>query len=347
MRIPEKYRKNLSRFIGIYEAVENSHPGCGRLACFELLCDIADEALLVVASSGTGKSSVMKWLGNNVSRPKLLLDAVTVSGLGKLAKLLTASNHTILIDDLSKGGTSYSQLMTVTCLGELCYTGYIYKYTQSLQLEIEGFSGSVIMNAQPLILKRLLLAPEFETDIRDKVIRYYHIPRPVKPVLQPPSIKVNYGYGTNKIGIPKTVNGGHIWKDAINLFRYEFSAARAKEHLTKLSRACARFEGRDNVDTADVWFVRELARGFILENEIFIKRDLEGARVLDVNVLPLLSMISTYGVLTVDDIAFEFQVRKRRVYEILKENADYVFVKDNSIFLTDYGRNLLKAIGEH
>jgi energy-coupling factor transporter ATP-binding protein EcfA2 len=312
----------------------------------ELLCDVANEALMVIASSGTGKSTIMKWLGNVVKRERLIVDALTVNGLRKLDKVLSFGEKTILIDDLSKGGTVYSQVMTVCAMSELCYTGYIYKYTANLELAIEGFKGCAIMNAQPLILKRILSAPEFETDIRDKCIRYYHIPRPINPILAPPEVEVDYDYDTSNIRLGPDVNGSSLWKKTMGLFRFEFSSARAKEHLSKLSRAGAKLCGRTQVSDADVYLVKELCRGFILENEIFEKEDLEGERMLNVNILPLLSMISTWGIITIDDLCFEFQVKVRRAYEIVRLLRDYVEVKDGKIFLTDYGRALLKDIGE-
>jgi len=350
MKFPEKYQKKVEAVKMVYDAVERTHPGCGKLALMEILCDAGNRTLLVVGSSGTGKSSILKFINSVIQRDKLFLDAVTVAGLRYIQKQLTNRTCSVLIDDLSKGGTEYSQVMTVCAMGELVYSGFVRKYTGTLQLEIENFHGSCIMNAQPLILKRILNAPEFETDIRDKVIRFYHIRRPIKVSLAPPSDTIRYGYNHSDISVGPDIMHSKLWREGVEQFRYEFSKARAEEHYTALIRASALINGRPNVEQADLWLVNELTKCFVLEAEIFSKYDLEGERRLDVNILPLFSVLSTYKKYKIKDLMTDFQVKERRIQEIIEENKEYVAKVKNKgeyyLVPTSLGIELLRKIGE-
>lgn len=339
MELPEKLKQ-------IYDNVEKTHPKLGKLAILEIICDTANKALLVVGTSGTGKSAVMKYVADTVSRQKILMDSITVSGLKHTQKILNGANLTILVDDVSKGGTEYSQIQTIATLGELAYSGFIKKYTLQLAIEIENFHGAVIMNGQPLILKRVLSAPEFETDIRDKVIRYYHLPRPINPTTGCPKNGIQHRYNINDINISEKVYKSEYYSKALENFLYEFTKGRAVLHLEDMIKAVAVIEERDKASVEDVKVVEYLSRNFRIESEIFYKNDLEGARILDPNVIPLLSIIATYRTRRIEDIMMEFQVKKSRAYEIVQKNSNIAQFKDKILIPTEETVESLKEIGE-
>jgi energy-coupling factor transporter ATP-binding protein EcfA2 len=334
----------------IFSAVEKTHKGCGRLALMETLCDIGNRCLLVVGSSGTGKSATLRWLSTIVSRDKLWKDAITISGLKYLEKILSGQTKTILIDDISKAGTSYSQVMTVTCIGELVYSGFISKTTSQMNIDISGFRGSAIINCQPLIYKRIVKADEFETDIRDKVIRYFHIRRPIQITIRPPENHITYTYNYYDITLPEFILNSPLYEDTLEVFRLEFTKARAKEHLNVLLQASALLNNRPSVVKEDVCLVNWLSRTFLIESYITNKTDLEGARDLDVNILPILSVIATYGKYRLTDLSVDFQVKLRRAYEIVKMNEGLVttiFMNGETYVVpTNACRDILKMAGE-
>jgi hypothetical protein len=139
-------------------------------------------------------------------------------------------------------------------------------------------------------------------------------------------------------------------EDGLDLFRYEFSIARSKEHYYALIKASANINNRKEVDEADLWLVNELCKCFYLETELFSKRDLEGERQLDVNILVLLSVLATYKKYSFIDAMADFQIKQSRLYEIIKDNERYVGIIKNRdkkyIVPTKAGRDLLKMIGE-
>jgi len=334
----------------IYTSVEKTHRGCGKLAVMEVLCDMSNRCLLVVGSSGTGKSATLKWLHSNISRDKIWLDALTVSGLKHLANKLHQQTKSILIDDVSKGGTVYSQVMTVTALGELVYSGYVRKVTSQMDLDISGFRGSAIINSQPLIYKRIIKADEFETDIRDKVIRYFHLKRPINVVTKPPENNLKYQYNYYDTTMPEYILQSPLYEEALHLFRLEFTKARAKEHLNALLQASALLNNRPSVVKEDLMLVGWLARSFVIEGYITNKSDLEGARDLDVNIMPLLSILSTFKKYRLSELSLDFQVKMRRAYEIVKMNEGLVttVVLDGEPYVvpTNACQDILRMAGE-
>ena len=268
----------------------------------------------------------------------------------RFQKKLTGKTATILIDDLSKGETTYSQIATVLTLGELVYSGFVKKYTAHLQLDIEGFRGSAIINTQPLILRKLLAVPEFETDMRDKVIRYYHLRRPVKITLKPPSNGLDYNYNYHTVETPKEILASKLYDEGITFFRLEFSRARAYEHYNALIKASANINKRHKVTEADLWLVNQIAKTFVIETQLFEKDDLEGERRLDPNIIPILSVLATFKKYPFTELAADFQVKETRLYQILAKLGEYVAVvkngDENVVVPTSIGRNLLKLLGE-
>jgi len=114
LNFPKQFEKDLEKSIKIYEEIEKTHKGLGKLALFEVLSDIANRCVLIIGCSGTGKSAISNVIHDKVNRSKLKIDAVTVSGLRRIAKLLNFNTCTVIVDDLSKGQTEYSQIATVS-----------------------------------------------------------------------------------------------------------------------------------------------------------------------------------------------------------------------------------------
>jgi len=349
MQFPKKYSKDLETIINVYNNVHKTHPSLGKLAVTMLLSDVANKCLLVIGCSGTGKSSILRTIGKKVKRDKILIDAITVSGLEKIASKLNYANITVLIDDLSKGQTDYSQISTVMVFAELCYSGFFRKITGQMVLDIEGFSGSCIINLQPLLLRKLLKAPEFEADIKDKAIRYYHLHFPTQTNLDTPDIGIEIPIMTEpKPALISDLIKHELYQKGLNNFEYEFSTARAKQHFEDMLRASAFINHRDKVTEADLWLVYEISKTFLVELELFQKKDLEGARKLDTNIIPLLSAMNTWKTPTITDLCKRFGLKESRVYEILHNLHEYVrTIKGHSkIYPTIYTKDLLISLGE-
>jgi len=344
LKVLSKYPEELRTANQLYSDVESTHKGLGKLVLFNALSDIANRCVLNIGCAGTGKSRATDLLFERIDRSKLKIDSITVSGLKRIQNALSWNFMSIVVDDLSKGQTEYSQIATVSVFSTLCYTGQIIKFTGQLELQIQGFRGSALINLQPLLLRKIARLPEFETDIRDKAIRYYHLYFPVNENIDKPKTSVKYRYFKE---LNLNVRESDFEDRVFENFRYMFSKARAREHMLAYLNASAILNGRGEVVDADFELLYELSKIFRLEQYILVKRGLEGVRELDENVLPLLSSIATFKTPSVKELSFRFGIKKTRLYEIIQELTDYCILVKNSgkIIPTDYAKEILRECG--
>jgi hypothetical protein len=344
LKVLSKYPEELKFANQLYSDVEASHRGLGKLVLFDALSDIANRCVLVVGCAGTGKSRASDLVFEKCDRSKLKIDSVTVSGLRKIQNALSWNFMSIVVDDLSKGQTEYSQIATVSVFSTLCYTGQIVKLTGQLELSIQGFRGCALINLQPLLLRKIARLPEFETDIRDKAVRFYHLYFPVNENIEKPKTSVSYRY-LKELNLD--IKESDFEDDVFENFRYMFSKARAREHMNAYLNASAILNRRSVVTDADFELIYELSKIFRLEQYILVKRGLEGIRELDENILPLLSAIATFKAPSVKELSFRFGIKKTRLYEIIQDLTDYCILVKNSgkIIPTDYTREILRECG--
>jgi len=346
-----RFPKGLENLKRVYTEVEKTHKGLGTLTILEILCDASDRALLVVGTSGTGKSTVMNFINRVAKRTVFRQDSVTVNGLMRYKDLLDYNKLSILVDDIERGQTRYSWIMTVDALGSLAYSHTISKSTQQINLRIENCFCSAIMNCQPLILRAILTHPTFEASIRDKVIRFYHLKRPKKPNPKPIVVDYTWEYLSKvKVDFPERLRKTKVYRDCIFNFKHEFTESRACEHLEALAKASALCNNRETVNKSDLKLIYQLSRNFKLELEIFYKKHLEGSRQLDIDLLPLMTVLASYSKFPTLELSLLYGVKKSQIYNILEKLSAYCYIIKNSgksyIIPTEESANLLKEIGE-
>ncbi|RLF99545.1 MAG: hypothetical protein DRN49_04215 [Thaumarchaeota archaeon] len=315
--------------ISIIESVEKTHYGLGRMALMEIISDIAGKTLLVIGSAGTGKSTVMRAVERVIPRGTFKVDSLTVSGLRHFQEKLNSANLTILVDDLSKAGTQYSESMTLVTLAELVYSGYFVKATSSFKIEIYGFSGSAIVNLQPIILKKCTSTSEWESDIRDKTIRWYNLRFPTDYVPRPPKISVDYDYrNLEEIELSNEIRNSTLYQKLVSNFLHQHTFTRAYQHANDMLRAIAILNDREKVSWTDVVVLEWLTRNLRLEPYLFTKTHLEGSRQLDPDILPLLGLCATYGEFSIHQIMVQFQIAERTAYDIIRKHNDLVVLRE-------------------
>ncbi|MGB9622460.1 MAG: hypothetical protein ACPL07_01325 [Candidatus Bathyarchaeia archaeon] len=334
----------MSRLAEIYNAVQESHPGLARAFLFSLLVERSNQSAMLVGMAGTGKSTVMSGVKSTAKRRVYEFDALTTVGLRYVSKEGFDTNSTIIIDDLSKGGTEYRQITTVVLIGELVFSGQVRLFTKDVQASFVNFKGSALIGAQPLMLRRIISASEFDTDIRDKVIRYYHLYAPQKVNLDSIKVDVDVGYDYDRIGLPADVINSKDCMKAYKNFLIEFSEARAQYHFFRMLQVSAMIDERKLVSELDCRLLKQLTDNFYVEKILFDKRNLEGARRLNVNIIPVITMMSAKGYTTVDELEQRFGVSERRIYEILNELQGYVYVKKKYVRPVDKIRWLVNGM---
>lgn len=344
MSSEKPYAKDLAITYAVMENIAKTHIGLENLTIFDLLSEIANKPVLIIGCSGTGKSVCSDIVFDLSPRTKIKIGAMTISGLKKFQQTLSNNCVTIVVDDVSKGQTLYSEISTVSVFSSLCYTGEISKYTAQLDLNITNFRGSAIMNTQPILLKRLTTIPEFDADIRDKLIRYYHLYFPINPCLKRPQL---YGVKIKYIEKPLEPKYTKYFDKALENFRYTHSKARAEQHLKDYISASALLNNRTEVTEGDEQFIYKLTRTFRLEPVIFEKKHLEGARYLHPDLLPLLSSFATFGKPNVKELMLRFGTSRQRTYEIIDELHEYAqLIRGKGIIIpTKHTIEIMKDIG--
>jgi hypothetical protein len=234
----------------------------------------------------------------------LVLDSVTRNGLVALQDVLSGYTGTVVVDDLGKVDTLFSRVSTVVTFAELVYSHFVNKHTGVTHLDIRDFNGAAVLNIQPGILEALVQADEWEANLRDKVIRYYHLYRPVEPRQDGFSVKVDWGLPVTEVKPPNLDKAGleMLLQGQIP----PWSRARTPEHLKALLQAAAALDGRDRVNRSDYQVVARLLRPVLVETQLVYKDHLEGKAQLDALAVYLLGEFASYPRLTLRDLALDF-----------------------------------------
>jgi hypothetical protein len=329
----------------IIAEVDKTHPHLGKLVALEAIAHAAKECLLVVSPAGCGKSTASSVLQNGVPRA-LRFDSVTRSGLKPLVEQLTGYQGLVVVDDLGKIDTHYSRVSTVTTFCELVYSHEVVKHSLQTHIEIVDFHGSAILNCQPSILKSLVKQAEWEANIQDKTIRYYHLFRPLSPKMSVPKIEIELKLDPGQVRLP--------WEKLLSLAPLlelgiiQWSRARIREHLGKLLRATAALNGHKEVREEDASLLYALLRPMATEEIIVQKADLEEGRSLNSNLLCLLVEFATYGEFPIEAVCQDYKVSKSTAYRILdKYQSWWTLVRKNPTLYapSPKGHEILEAIG--
>lgn len=339
IQIPEKFQKDLQTTREIIEAVNVHHPHLEGMLLWSIHCDISNRATLVIGVPDTGKSRVAKVVEDSTQRQSLNPHGITVNGLKYYAEKLTDSSTTVIVEDLSRSGNDYMKINTVSVLSGLSYTGFVEKHNQAINLSISHCRMSALIFAQPLMLRSLVSVDEFDSDIRDKCMRYYHLFRPSNPFPKPLDVRVKYS------SLDRQPVGGDGLDDVIieNL-RNEVSKGRAIEHNVALVEASARLNQRNEITEADKWIVRGLTNNMKLEGYLFSKHHLEGARHLDIDAIPIFTAFLSFPHNTVKSIGIEFGVSETRTREILNTLGKWVMVNSKNVYPTPEAKRIMKEI---
>lgn len=313
----------MSNIRNLIENVELTHEGLGNLVAILLISSKAKKLTLVVSPSGCGKSTAMSVIGNkmpNAIRP----DRISVAGLCAIADRLTSFRSVIVVDDIATTQTDYARKTTITTLVALVYTHRIESVMANIAYEIEDFHGSALIGIQPILLRDLMLSQEWDASIQDKALRYYHLNRPLKPVIGLPKVDLPQGIDIENIEEFEPNIEDKNWIKLQALGDSQWSRARSKEHLKDMLKAIASLEARRKVEFEDYALLAELLKPMAIENIVVEKEQLEGDRLLDNNLLALLCEYYTYGgKFALAHIASDYKLSLSQCYRIMQGQNGY------------------------
>ena len=303
----------------IIDKVEKTHKGLGELIALEALVVKSHKLLIVVAPHGTGKSRASSFVGQQ-SKTSLLFDRLSVAGLATMAEEISGFNGVVVVDDIAKTQTPYARINTMTTLAELVYSHYVSSHMSKLQFEIRDFNGSAIVNIQPVLLKSLVASAEWEASMQDKAIRYYHLRRPLDPVLEPPQLKIEWGLDIDKVSKPNLDT--KLADLALRTSGGQWGRARTKEHIGDLARAAAAIDGRTKVAQQDFKLLLKLLKPLKIESAVMDKQDFEAKRELHSNKLAIMTEFISYGQFTIYQLAEDYNISASQAYRLMQQYSD-------------------------
>jgi|TARA_Y100000310_G_scaffold322651_1_gene381931 hypothetical protein len=305
--------------VSVIDSVEATHPGLGELVALELLTVKAGKFLLCIGAHGTGKSVASSFI-NKHAPASVTIDRLSVAGLASISEELSDFKGSIIVDDIAKSQTVYARTSTVTSIAELVYSHGVSSHMSKLHFEIKNFNGSAIVNIQPVLLRQLSTSPEWEASIADKSIRYYHLRRPLFPVLEPPDLKIKWGLDLEQVKTPNLDN--KPFNSALSAYGGHWTHGRRKEHITDLLKAAAAFDSRATAGRLDIELVTRLLKPLLIEQLVMEKQDFEAKRELKNNKLAILTEFFSYGNFTLDQLALDYGVSKKQAYKLMKQLND-------------------------
>lgn len=306
-------------------AVDKTHQGLGNLFSFSLMCTKARKFCVVVAVSGTGKTTALKAATEVNPEENIILDSLTRSGLVKIAEKMNGFKGTFLLSDLGNIDTGYSLKESVKALVGLVYEHGISKLNAQTQLSISDYNGSALSSGQPVIMQRLINSSDWEAVIQDKTVRYYHLMRPVKVNNKPIDIKTDWGKDLDDVKriIPKSKKVKSLYRLALD----QFGIARAYQHIDDMLMACAALDGRTKVLNKDIDCLLDISRPMRFEKYIISREGFESDKFFMHNDMCLLTEAATYHELSKHQMQINYKITRRTLDNIL-HNMNTWFLPD-------------------
>lgn len=288
--------------------INKTHNNLGNLVAVCRLVVEANKFALIVSPSGCGKSTAMSFIGKHTTG-SWLPTSISIASLVNKVEKLTSFRSVIIVDDIATIQTSYSRQTSITTLSQLCYSHRVEPSMVGFDFCVEDFYGSALVGIQPIILRDLMIAPEWDASIQDKVLRYYHLYRPLNPQIGLPKIENIKGIGLDKVSEPDTSN--KLFIELLTLGETQWSKSRSKEHIIDLLKALASLEQHINIQDADYLLLLELLKPMAFEALAVSKEELEGERIFDNNMLALLVEYYTYNEqFSLAQVAIDFKFGK-------------------------------------
>ena len=330
----------------LVKQVDATHKGLGQMAAVNLICAKAKKCVLNISPADCGKSTTTDLIANIMGTDALKYTSLTLAGLKQISNELNQFNGHIVIDDLGGEKSEWSRVSTVTVLANLVYGHYVKKIVQAYVLEITNFYGSAALNIQPVLMQSIVGDNDWIAVIRSKVLRYYHLIRPVKPVQTHPSGKIDWGIPIQEVAEPR--HHGKLWYQLVAMGLTQWGYGRVVEHMPMLLRACAALDGRTTVKPEDYSLLIKLLKPMQLERYLVESYSFEFGRTFNNALYCLMVELASHGEPSIETICEDYKVSPSTVLRIAQEQATWVWIKANSpkkLMPTEIMRNIFKTVG--
>ena len=338
--------KALHKLRQLIKTINKTHKGLGPLVAINVLAAKAKRCILNVSPAGCGKSAATDTVWSLLTNRSIKYTSLTLAGLTRIRKELDGYDGAIIIDDLGAEKSIWSRVSTITVLATLTHTHHVHKITQTAELLLTNFYGSASMNIQPVMMNSIVQDEDWIAVIRDKVLRYYHLIRPVIPKPTIPSVKLDWGKPFTEVHQPKL--HGKLWYQLVAICLTQWSYARVNEHAPALLKACAALDNRTTIQPQDYHLLTKLLKPMQLERYILSSYNFEFGRVFLNNIYCILVELVSHGAPTIHTIAEDYKVSPSTVERLAQTAPEWCWIKTNSpkrILPTEDAKKIITLIG--
>ena len=286
-------KKMAHPLFSIINKIDRTHPGAGRMAAACLLSQKASKAMLIVAVPGTGKTTALDWSAKQNPHGEIKFDSITRSGLAGMDKDLSDFKGVLSVADLGAVDTQYSVKEASKVVALLCYEHRLNKKNVSIAIDITNFRGSALSTIQPSSVQKLISGADWDSVLQDKLIRYYHLRRPLRIRNEPIELDVPWGVDFAEVNISNAVIAS--CKRRVDTTVQQWSDARAVGHWCDFYRAASGLAGRKNVIKADVDAAHEILKPLALEPYLVLRESLSADRSFLADDCCVLTELASYG----------------------------------------------------
>jgi len=326
--------------------VNRSHNGLGPMVAMNMLAAKAKKTILNISPAGCGKSVATDTVAELLYGRHRRYDSLTLAGLHRIQGDFIETDAHIIVDDLGQEKSDWSRTSTIAVIANLVYGHQVVKITHSYKIQITDFRGSASMNIQPIMMRQLVSSNEWTSVIQDKVIRYYHMYRPVKPERGLPKVEMPWGISLDDVKF--TGYKGKLWYQLVAIGQVQWGQSRVLEHLPDLLRSCAAFDGRNKVTSSDYRVLIKLLKPTQFERYVIKTYAMEGARVFDTNVHPILVELASFGNPSIEQICVDYKVSAATVERVIADLPEWCWRMSNSpvrVMPTKFTRHVFDICG--
>ena len=313
-----------------------------------LIAAKSKRCILNVSTAGTGKSTSTDLIAYCLKDRCQKYTSLTMAGLCKLKDELTGFTGHVIIDDLGAEKSAWSRTATVSTLAHLVMQHHVTKITQTTTVQITDFNGSAALNIQPVLMGSIVTDDDWVAVVRDKVIRQYHLLRPIKPCKGMPT--VNFDWGENIARIEEPKKSGKLWYQLIAEGLSQWSYGRCLTHIPEMLKGVAALDGRTKVGNEDFKILAKLMAPMQLERFILESYGFEQGRHFDNNVYCLLVELASWGEPTIETISEDYKVHPRTVLSLAATAKEWCMISPDEpkrLMPTEQTKKIFERIGVH
>lgn len=332
--------------VELIRTVNKTHRGLGEMVAMNLVAAKSKRCILNVAAAGTGKSTATDTIGMLLKDRSLKFTSLTLAGLCKLKDTMSGYDGHVIMDDLGAEKSLWSRTATVSTMAHLVMQHSVIKITQTATVEITDFNGSAALNIQPVMMNSLVQDDDWIAVVRDKVLRHYHLIRPIKPVRGLPDVKFDWGEQLNRVAEPKKT--GQLWYQLIAEGLAQWSYGRCIYHIPEMLKGVAALDGRNKCKKIDYVVLAKLMQPMQLERFLLESFGFETGRNFNNNVYCILIELASWGEPTIDTIAEDYKVHPKTVLQLAATAGEWCMVSPDEpkrLLPTEQTKRIFERIG--